>query len=324
MLPLSRSSAFQSRIRTSWVSSSRSASRSRNRRPTLRSARSKRARGPGEPGGKGVGHRGRAGPQGWSENPSPGAASYLLSGQVNLPFGSEAEYATDPGRPPAHTSIHIAIGLLLGGGLLAACSSDTMSIYGNVSVDVAGHGSGNGTVYAPDPQVDIDCTFVAGSSGVACHDDFPEAGAGGVFTLLATAAAGSHFDGFTGCSSVTGTVCTLSFAGNDTTFDVGVTFTLNEGPPATNTVNLYNGAEISVYLVGPGEATTAGGLIAPHAERSIAIDDDGGKHRLLPGLQLDSHADRLRHLPGDCRRVDRRGRPTGRAQRLRGVLHDLR
>ncbi len=180
-----------------------------------------------------------------------------------------------PGARRRNT-IHIAIGLLLGGGLLAACSSDTMSIYGNVSVDVAGHGSGNGTVYAPDPQVDIDCTFVAGSSGVACHDDFPEAGAGGVFTLLATAAAGSHFDGFTGCSSVTGTVCTLSFAGNDTTFDVGVTFTLNEGPPATNTVNLYNGAEISVYLVGPGEATTAGGLIAPHAERSIEIDTTVG------------------------------------------------
>jgi hypothetical protein len=171
--------------------------------------------------------------------------------------------------------IPISIGLALGAGLVAACGSNPTSLYGNVSVTVTGHGTGNGTVYAPDPAVDIDCTFIAGTSALACHDDFDEAGAGGVFTLEATAAAGSHFDGFTGCSSVAGSVCTLSFAGNDTTFNVGVTFTLSDGA-ATNTVNLYNGAEISVYLVGPGEATTAGGLIAPHAERSIEIDTTVG------------------------------------------------
>jgi hypothetical protein len=50
---------------------------------------------------------------------------------------------------------------------------------------------------------------------------------------------------------------------------IEATITLNA--TVAGTVTMYNGAEISVYLVGPGEATTAGGLLAPHAERTDVL-----------------------------------------------------
>ncbi len=176
----------------------------------------------------------------------------------------------------------ISLGLRLGLGLavpmMTGCA-DNMGAYDRVEVDVTGHGTGTGTVSASDPAVDIECTITAGTSSGTCHASFPEAGQGGVFTLTATPSAGSSFDGFSGCTSAAGNVCTLSFegTGNNITFSVGVTFTLLEGPPAgMDVVSFYNNAAVSAHLLGPGEAVGAGNLVISHGQRDVAIDTTVG------------------------------------------------
>jgi len=174
---------------------------------------------------------------------------------------------------------NIAVGLLFGGGLMSACSTEKQGgLFQDVSVTVTGQGDGNGSVIAPDPAVGINCTITAGVTSAGCSDIFSDAGGGGVFTLEATAAQGSRFDGFSGCNSVAGNVCTLSFtaSNNNPVFNVVAMFNLEGTPPPFDVVYLYNGTEISVYLVGPGENTTAGGLIAPHDERSLIISTTVG------------------------------------------------
>jgi hypothetical protein len=158
------------------------------------------------------------------------------------------------------------------GVLCAACNSISGTI-DVVNVHVTGAGDGTGTVVAPDPAVNIDCTSTAGAESGTCTDGFEDAGGGGVFTLEATPLLpGSEFAGYTGnCSSISGTVCTLSFeAGESPTFEVTVNFHLLNGePPATDAVTFYNASDaLAYYLVGPGETAGAGNLVQPHASRS--------------------------------------------------------
>lgn len=174
--------------------------------------------------------------------------------------------------------IGLRLGLALAVPVVTGCA-DNMGAYDRVRVDVTGHGTGTGTVSASDPAVEIDCTITAGTSSGTCHASFPEAGQGGAFTLTATPAEGSTFDGFTGCTSATGNVCTLSFegTGNNITFSVGVTFTLLQAPPpGTDVVSFYNNSADSTHLLGPGEVVGAGNLVISHGQRDVAIDTTVG------------------------------------------------
>jgi len=127
---------------------------------------------------------------------------------------------------PAVASLSLPLCAL---ALLVGCSSNNpSSVFGQIEVEVSNPGGGNGGVLAPDPNVQIDCQFTAGTSTpFDCKDIFPDAGGGGVFTLEATPAAGSSFAGWTGCSSENSTICTLTFATSfDTSFSVTAQFDL--------------------------------------------------------------------------------------------------
>ncbi len=119
--------------------------------------------------------------------------------------------------------------LFLALGLLGACSSSNpTSIFAQITVSAFNAGGGNGRVTASDPAVQIDCQFTAATSVPGpCTDVFPDAGAGGTFTLDAAPSPGSTFGGWTGCTSANGTACTLTFAtGGDTTFSATAHFDL--------------------------------------------------------------------------------------------------
>ncbi len=98
---------------------------------------------------------------------------------------------------------------------------------------------------------------------------FDDAGGGGTFTLTAIPSGGSVFTSWSGCTLVTGPVCTLTFSASagDTTLAPVVTFALGE----SNTVTLYNGATVSASLLAPGETAGAGNLLTPNATREVAV-----------------------------------------------------
>lgn len=163
--------------------------------------------------------------------------------------------------------------------VLAACGGSSGPFGGNspfqtITVRVTNAGSGGGRVLAPDPNVQLDCQF-AGAASVPsqCVDTFPDAGGGGVFTLEATPDPGSTLSGWTGCSAVAGTVCTLTFAA--TGFDTGFVIQAQFNPVTPNGVNL---------LVNPGfeSAVTVGALPAApgnwRGDQSQALSPVLGAH----------------------------------------------
>ena len=132
-----------------------------------------------------------------------------------------------------------------------------------------GNGAGSGTVEASDVAVGLNCTITAGSESAGCEHTFDDAGGGGTFTLTATPGGGSVFTSWSGCTSVAGPVCTLTFSASagDTTLAPAVTFALGE----SNTVTLYNGASVSASLLAPGETAGAGNVLAPNATREVVV-----------------------------------------------------
>lgn len=162
------------------------------------------------------------------------------------------------------TSKSFAPALLLAGALTLACSgSNPLQPFDVIEVTVRGAGTGTGSIIAQDATVlTIECGW-PGNTG-ACHDDFEDAGGGGVFNLIALPGPGSILAGWTGCSQVNGTTCTLTFGQfiDDTSFSVTARF--EPSGEGTNTVMLYNAAEVSANLVGPGESPGAGNLVPSH------------------------------------------------------------
>jgi hypothetical protein len=127
---------------------------------------------------------------------------------------------------------------LIAGSLVVGCGAgglESPDPFQRIEVFVEGAGTGDGRVNDSDPAVSIDCQITDGAenNSTVCDDSFPDAGAGGVFSLTATNDAGSFFAGWVGCSSSAGPVCTLSFTTNsgDTTFNVTAHF--YEGEPGT-------------------------------------------------------------------------------------------
>ncbi len=185
-------------------------------------------------------------------------------------------------RALRRTAIPLGIVLAVCGVLVSACNS-LEGTTDRVMITVSGTGDGTGTVLAPDPAVNIDCTSTAGTESGTCTDSFEDAGGGGVFTLEATPLfPGSEFGGYTGdcvISGPGGTVCTLSFdAGESPTFNVTADFHLNPNPPpsGTDVVSFYNNAAVSAHLLGPGEVVGAGNLVISHDQRDVAIDTTVG------------------------------------------------
>ena len=123
--------------------------------------------------------------------------------------------------------VRAALLLLATEFMTTACGGDPLSLYQTITVRVIGSGTGSGTVASSAPDVRINCSITAGIAGTTgCDDDFQDSGAGGVFNLLASPAAGSVFGSWTGCNSVSGTTCTLTFGpSGDTTFNVTAAFT---------------------------------------------------------------------------------------------------
>jgi hypothetical protein len=154
--------------------------------------------------------------------------------------------------------------LLLAGSLLAACSgSNPLQPFDIIGVHVQGAGAGAGSVVAQDVSVlTIECGW-PGNTG-SCEDQFEDAGGGGVFNLTALPSPGSVLAEWTGCSQVNGTTCTLTFGQfiDDTSFSVTARF--EPSGEGTNTVMMYNAAEVSANLVGPGENPGPGNLVASH------------------------------------------------------------
>lgn len=147
-------------------------------------------------------------------------------------------------------------------GLIAACGSNPLNPFDAITVNVSGSGTGSGIVESSDDGVAINCEIIgghAGETGIAeCNDTFNDAGEGGSFNLVAIPNVGSVLTAWTGCSAVSGPICTLTFSptADDTTFNVTATFSLSDGPPGT--VMLYNAASVPVNLLGPGDLRECG------------------------------------------------------------------
>lgn len=149
----------------------------------------------------------------------------------------------------------------------AACGEGGYAPFYRIEVDVEGNGTGSGTVEASDESVGLDCSITAGSESAGCDNTFDDAGAGGTFTLTAIPSGGSVFTSWSGCTSVAGPVCTLTFGTADTTLAPVVTFALG----ASNAVTLYNGATVSASLLAPGETAGAGNLLTPNTTREVVV-----------------------------------------------------
>ena len=171
-------------------------------------------------------------------------------------------------RPAARLApLSTALGLLL----LAACSG--LDAFQKVTVTVHGSGTGAGTVVATDPAVDIDCTITAGATTAKCADTFDDAGQGGTFNLVATPSAGSTFASWVGCTTTSGTTCTLTFAGgvsNNVSFDVGATFALT-GAACNNPVIIQD-----QFTADAGWTTTANTSGATVPTQTVAYQAAGG------------------------------------------------
>ena len=162
--------------------------------------------------------------------------------------------------------------LIAGATLASACGSGPLGVDSEITVEVSGAGDGDGLVQGSAPA-DIYCTITHGEvTGGKCGVIFHDAGGGGSFTLVATPAPGSRFDGFAGCNTTSGTDCELSFPHQveDHVFLVKASFGLVP-PPATNVVTFRNESMVSAYRVGPGEAPAVNNLVGPGHSRDVAI-----------------------------------------------------
>jgi hypothetical protein len=116
------------------------------------------------------------------------------------------------------------------------------------ALTVVKRGSGSGTVAQPGvgpstPQgLGIDC-------GANCSARFPV----GSYTLVATAASGSTFDGWSGCSTVSGNMCTVNVVGSQSPFGSPPSYTVD----ATFTATASN-FTLSVAKTGTGSGTVSG------------------------------------------------------------------
>src|SRR6185369_9768246 len=86
------------------------------------------------------------------------------------------------------------------------------------TLTVAGSGAGNGTMADTTPGGTINCTSTAGSTSGDCTEIAPD---GTSFVVVATASAGSQFNGWTGCDStstttVAGDTCTVALNSDKT------------------------------------------------------------------------------------------------------------
>ena len=171
--------------------------------------------------------------------------------------------------------------------VLGACSSNPFALYRQITVTVTG-GGGNGQVVASDPAVQITCQFTAGSSSPSpCSNTFPDAGGGGIFTLDASPAAGSTFGGWSGCSSSSGPVCTLTFAVNtgDTAFAVGARFDLlPSGSHPKAEIRAYNGtlaSGVTVTLQTPYDGTQTLGPIGANVQVADSLQVEVGAQFIM-------------------------------------------
>jgi hypothetical protein len=134
---------------------------------------------------------------------------------------------------------------------LMGCGSGGLTPFYSITVRVGVNGTGGGVVESNEPAVDIACAGSAGVTSGTCSDMFEEAGAGGVFDLVAIPNEGSVFVSWTGCSEVLGTTCRLAFSptAGDTTLNATATF---DAPPAGFGTNLLlnPGFEASDVVVG--------------------------------------------------------------------------
>ena len=116
-----------------------------------------------------------------------------------------------------------------------------------VTVNVSNGGQGVGRVTAPDSAVNIDCLVGPNVPDPGtCSDEFLDAGAGGTFSLVAEANPGSTFAGWSGCSTVDGNECVLSFSSDpaDVTFNVTASFDLDP----SNECNMAFGTSAGYFL----------------------------------------------------------------------------
>ena len=133
----------------------------------------------------------------------------------------------------AISRVAVLAGLLL---LASSCGGDGKCIADlciteqRIGLDIAlsSTSTGSGRVDATYPE-GHSCQLAAGSTGNhQCHTSFNDAGAGGQVFLTATPDPGSAFAGWSGCTSVSGNQCTLTFsaASGDTTLSAVVVFVI--------------------------------------------------------------------------------------------------
>lgn len=129
--------------------------------------------------------------------------------------------------PRLITQVRRTATLVLATLVCASCGGTSPTVGTDVEVFVTGDGDGLGRVVASDDVVGIDC--LVGPSVPepgSCDSSFFDAGAGGVFNLIATPNPGSVFRRWAGCDSVEQGECVLEFDGlsRSERFDVIATF----------------------------------------------------------------------------------------------------
>jgi hypothetical protein len=127
------------------------------------------------------------------------------------------------------------LGVLVALAVAGGCGGNSGIIpFQQIGVVVFGVGTGGGRLLSTEPAIHIDCLVQSGLGGGSCTDTIMDAGAGGVFDVVATPDPGSVFAGWrsspgkTGCTVVSGPICTLTFQVSDGTVDftVGARFDL--------------------------------------------------------------------------------------------------
>lgn len=140
-------------------------------------------------------------------------------------------------------------------------------------VTVAPTGSGGGTVTSTTSGTNVNCSRPA-ISGDVCRQGYA---LGGSVTLRATAAPGSVFSGWSGCTSTAGADCTVS---GDAVTTVVPTFTLDAATVTVQPIafGVYNGAEKILDTASRFRLTIALGAAIPTggARRCFSYTLDGG------------------------------------------------
>ncbi|MFN8646440.1 MAG: hypothetical protein U0104_06760 [Gemmatimonadales bacterium] len=117
---------------------------------------------------------------------------------------------------------------------LGGCSGglNNPSAFQHISVSVDMAGAGGGLVVGSLPVVGISCSRAAGGAAQTCTSGFNDGGQGGIFDLVAHADPGSVFSGWQavgsrGCTTVTDSICTMTFTGTEGDVDFSVTATFD-------------------------------------------------------------------------------------------------